>query len=202
MAGLRRLLDHPCLLADDSPVCRALAGAASFLSTFLSTLAIYRAFACVGRDVDIGCADHTAVAPPLTLSSGLGMERGRLAVRLRGLCVFTIREEFQRQATRRPAGDSRRKPRTATGDGWHSRASAASSVPGASLRDAGLERRHRAGSVLGADGVRRGDGSGDDRDGRCGIGEEVWRLVPRLSRIGASRPAQSVYATPAIIRCN
>ena len=73
-------------------------------------------------------------------------------------------------------------------------ARAASGVSGASLRDAGVEHRDRPRRVLGADGVRGGHGSGDDPDGGCGVGEEVWRLLPRLSQRRSSGSAKSVLA--------
>ena len=65
----------------------------------------------------------------------------------------------------------------ATGDGWYPRARAASGVPGASVRDAGVEHRDWACRVLGADGIRDRDGRDDDSDGGCGVGEEVRRRV-------------------------
>ena len=121
---------------------------------------------------------------------------------LRAVCLFAIREEFQREATRRTAGNSWRKSRSATGDGWNPGARAASGIPGASVRDAGMERRHRPRGVLGTNGVRCGHGSGDDPDGGCGVGEAVRGFLPRLSQIRAGRSAASMGSAPAIIRCN
>ena len=60
--------------------------------------------------------------------------------------------------------------------------------------------RHRTRGVLGADRVRHGHGSGDDPDGGCGVGEEVWRLVSSVSQLRARSSATSVRAAPAIIR--
>ena len=131
-----------------------------------------------------------------------GVGSSGFAVCLRALSVFAIRKEFQREATRRAAGNSWPESRAAAGDRWNPVASAASGVPGASLRDAGMERRNRARGVLGADGVCRGHGSGDDPDGGCGVGEEVWRLLPRVSRVRTGGSAKSVLAAPAIIRSN
>ena len=54
--------------------------------------------------------------------------------------------------------------------------------------------------VLGPDGIRHGHGSGDDPDGGCGVGEEVWRLVSSVSQLRARSSAASVRAAPAIIR--
>src|SRR5271166_2102165 len=105
MAGLRRLFDHPRLLANDSSLCRAVACAAP--------LAIYRAAARMDGDVDRDCPDHAALAERLAISNGLGMEPRSHALRRRSLCIFAIREEFQRKATRRPARNSRHKPRAA-----------------------------------------------------------------------------------------
>src|SRR5216684_328384 len=117
-----------------------------------------------------------------------------------GLCA--IREKFQREATQRAAGSSWQRSRSATSDGWNPFARAASDVPGPSVRDAGMDRRDRPRSVLGPDGVRGGHGSGDDPDGGCGAGEEVWRLLPRVSQCRARGCAASMGTAPAIIRCN
>ena len=192
MAGLRRVFDHPRLLVHDSSVCRTMACAAS--------LAVCSAGAAVDGDVGCGCAGDSAVAGHLALSSGLGLGRCCPAICLRAVFIFAIRKEFQRQATRRAAGSSWRKSRAAAGDGWNPVASAASGVPGASVRDAGMERRDRPSGVLGSDGIRGGHGNGDDPHGGCGVGEEVWRLLPRLSQIRASGAAKSVAVEPAIIR--
>src|SRR6202158_5701979 len=159
MAGLRCVFNHPRLLVDDSPSWRAIARAAP--------LAIFGVAARVDGDVDRGCAGYAALAGHLALPIRLGLDRGGPPVRLRAVCVFAIREEFQREATRRTAGSSWRGPRAAAGNGWNPGTGAASGVPGASLRDAGLERGDQPGGVLGADGVRRGHGSGDDPDGGC-----------------------------------
>jgi len=198
MAGLRRVFDHPCLLVHDSSVCRAVARAASFIPW----ISVCLAAAPVDGDVVRGGAGHAAVAGYLALSCRLGVGRSGFAVRFRAVYLFAIREEFQRQATRRAARGSRRKSRSAAGDGWNPVASAASGVPSASLRDAGMERRDRPRGVLGADGVRSGHRSGDDPDGGCGVREEVWRLVPRVSQIRTGGSAKSVPAAPAIIRSN
>src|ERR1700687_299015 len=146
MARLRHLFDHPRLLADDPSVCRAVARPASFLSP----LAIYGAVARMGRDVARRGVGHAAVAGWITVSSGLDLGHGDCAVPLRAVGLFAIREEFQPEATRRPARSSWRKSRSAPGDGWNPGASAASCVPGAPVRDAGMERGHRPRGVLGA----------------------------------------------------
>ena len=138
----------------------------------------------------------------LVLSGGLDLDCSGIAVCLRALSVFAIGKGFQREATRRPPGNSWPESRATAGDRWNPVASAASGVSGASLRDAGMERRNRARGVLGADGVCRGHGSGDDPDGGCGAGEEVWRLLPRVSRVRTGGSAKSVLAAPAIIRSN
>src|SRR5271157_82095 len=150
MAGLRRVFDHSRLLADDSSVCRALARTASFISA----LAIYGAVARLGGDVGRGRTGHAAVARRTTVSSELDLGRSGSAVRLRVVCLFTIPEEFQCEATRRIAGSSWRKSPAAAGDRWNPVAGSPSGVPGASVRDAGMERRDRARGVLGSDGVR------------------------------------------------
>ena len=71
-----------------------------------------------------------------------------------------------------------------------------------SVRNAGVERGNRPRSVLGVDGTRCGHGSGNDPDGGCGVGDEVWGTLPHVSQIRAGGSAESVRAAPAIIRCN
>ena len=198
MAGLRRVFDHSRLLADDSSVCRAVARAASFLSS----LAIYGAVARLGGDVVRGRTGHAAVAKRTTLPSRLGLGSGSFAVRLRAVCLFAILEEFQCEATRWIAGSSWRKSPAAAGDRWNPVARAASGVPGASVRDAGVERRDRGRGVLGSDGVRSAHRGGDDPDGGRGVGEKVWRDLPSVSQLRAGGSAKSVLTTPAIIRSN
>src|ERR1035437_2480961 len=196
MAGLRRVFDHPCLLVHDSSLCRAVAGAASFLPT----ITLYGAAARVDGHVGCGRAGHAAVAEHLALSHRLAVGRGGSAFRRWILCLFAIRKEFQREAARRAAGSSWHEPRAATGHGWHPFAGTASGVPGACVRNAGMERGNRTRGVLGTDGVRNNHGSGDDPDGGCGVGAEVWRLLSNLSQLCASSSAPSVRAAPAIIR--
>src|ERR1700687_1188235 len=113
MAGLRCVFNHPRLLVDDSPSCRAMARAAP--------LAIFGVAARVDGDVDRGCAGYAALAGHLALPIRLGLDRGGPPVRLRAVCVFAIREEFQREATRRTAGSSWRGTGAAGGHGWDSR---------------------------------------------------------------------------------
>src|SRR4029077_7857000 len=198
MASLRTVFDRPRLLADDSSVCRTLARTASLISS----LAIHDAVARVDCDVGSSRAGNPALARSTTLPSRLAVGSVSVAVCLRAVCVFAIREKFQREATWRPAGNSWWKSRSATGNGWNPGACAASRIPGASVRDAGMECRNRTGRLLGVDGVRSGHGSRDDPTGGCGVGGEVWRLLPRLSQIRAGRSAASMGSAPAIIRSN
>jgi hypothetical protein len=151
-------------------------------------------------DVGRGRVGHAAVAGRITVSGGLDLGRGSIAVRLRPIFIFTIREKVQRETTRRPAGSSWRKSRSATGDRWNPLASAASRIPGTSVRDAGMERRNRARGVLGADSIRGSHGSSDDPTGGCRTREAVRRLLPRLSPIRAGRSPASMGSAPAIIR--
>jgi hypothetical protein len=196
MARLHHLFDHPRLLADDPSVCRAVARPASFLSP----LAIYGAVARMGRDVARRGVGYAAVTGCITVSSGLDLGQGDCAVGLRAVGLFAIREEFQREATRRPARSSWRKSRSAPGHGWNPGASAASCVPGTPVRDAGMERGHRPRGVLGTDDIRSRYGSGEDPTGGCGVGEEVWGLLSLVSQCRASRFAASMGSAPAIIR--
>src|ERR1700694_654001 len=76
MAGLRHLFGHPRLLADDSSLCRAMARPASFISP----LAIYGAIARVDGDVGRGRIGHAAVAGRITVSGGLDLGCGGIAV--------------------------------------------------------------------------------------------------------------------------
>ena len=64
---------------------------------------------------------------------------------------------------------------------------APSSLPGPSLRDAGLERGHRPGSLLGADRIRDPDRGCNDQDGGQRVGEPVQRRVPSVSIQSARR---------------
>jgi len=192
MGRLRYLFDHPRFLADGPSACRAVARTAS--------ISIYSAVARVDCDVGSSRAGHPALARSTTLSSRLAVGAGGIAVRMWVVCLFAIREKFQREPTRRPAGSSWRKSGSAPGDRWNPGACAASCIPGASVRDAGMERRNRPRSLLGPDGIRSGHRSGDDPDGGCGIGKAVRGLLPRLSPIRARSSAASVHAAPAIIR--
>ena len=131
----------------------------------------------VDNNVGRGCAGHQALAGRLALSIGLGLGCGGFVVSFRALPLFGIRKEFQREATGQSAGNSRRKSRAAAGNGWNPFPSAAPSVPGASLRDAGMERGNRSRRLLGANGARRGHRSGNDSDGGCGVGKAVWSRV-------------------------
>jgi hypothetical protein len=198
MAGLRAIFDHSRILADDSSFCRAMASAASFIPA----ITIFGAVAGVGGNVGRGRAGHAALARRTAVSNRLGAGSSGSAVRLRAVHLFAFREKFQRAATRRAAGGSWCESRPAAGDGWNPFASAASSVSGAPVRDAGLERGHRARSLLGIDRVRRGRGSGDDPNGGCGVGEAVWRLLPRVSQLCARSAPAGVREPPVIIRCD
>src|SRR5450631_2285937 len=111
MAGLRCLFDHSRLLADDSSLCRTMARTTS--------LSIHGAVAGVGGNVGGGRTDYTGVARHPVLSRRLGVGGGGSSIRLRAIRVFAIREELQRQATRRLAGSSRRESRPAAGNGWN-----------------------------------------------------------------------------------
>src|SRR5260370_5367215 len=102
MAGLRRVFDHPRLLADDSSLCRAVACAASFISS----LALHCAVARVDGDVGRSRAGHVALARRPTLSRRLDFGRGQFNGWLRTVYLFAIREEFQRETNRPASGSS------------------------------------------------------------------------------------------------
>src|ERR1019366_3126154 len=169
-------------------------------SPYMVLLPVWMVMWAVGVLGGGGRAGDAALAGHLALPRRLAVGRGGSAFRRWILCLFAIRKEFQREAARRAAGSSWQESRAATGYGWNPVAGAASGVPGASLRNAGMERGNRTRGVLGTDGVRHGHGSGDDPDGGCGVGAEVWRLLSRVSEIRASGSAASVRAAPAIIR--
>src|SRR5260370_10577822 len=94
MAGLRRVFDHPRLLADDSSLCRAVACAASFISS----LALHCAVACVDGDVDRSRAGHVALARRPTLSRRLDLVRCLFYVCFATLYLFAIRADFHSEA--------------------------------------------------------------------------------------------------------
>jgi len=192
MAGLRRVFHHPRLLADDPSICRVLAHTPS-ISVHASP---------AGLDCDVGgrCNCNSSVAPHLAVCDWLDVDPGPALVRHRIRALCKIWERLQRQATRRPPRSSRQQPRAAPGDGWNSFPSPPSGLRCAPLRNDCLEYRHRPGSLLGANGVRDDHGGNYDPHGGCGIGEEVWRVLLYLSQISTSGSAQSVCATPAIIR--
>src|SRR5260370_10672100 len=178
MAGLRRVFDHPRLLADDSSLWRAVACAASFIAS----LALRCAVASVDGDVGRSRAGHVALARRETLPRRLDLGRGHFNVCLRTVYPFAIREEFQREATRRASGGSWQESRAAAGHRWNPVTGPASGVPRASVRDDGMERGNRTGGLLGTDGVRCGHGRGADPDGGCGVVETVLDTVSSLSR--------------------
>ncbi len=101
---------------------------------------------------------------------------------LRRPCALqTLSQRVQPEPARRIARDPTEPQPPTPGDHRHSRPRAPSRLPRPSLRDAGLERGHRPGSLLGADSIRDHDWCSNDQDGGCGVGEEVRRRIPPVS---------------------
>jgi hypothetical protein len=192
LAGVRGLFDHPGILVHDSSLCGTVAQAA--------TVGIPGAGSGVDCDVGDRGAGDAALAARFVLLDSMGMDSGRITVRWRFFSLFKVGQEFQRGAIGRAARSPRRPSRSEAGDRRHSRTRAAPGVFGASLRDAWLERGHGPRRLLGVDGVCGGNGRGDDPDGGCGAGEEVWGLLSSVSQRGTSGSAAAVRGSPDIIR--
>jgi hypothetical protein len=192
MAGLRRVFDHPRILAHDPSVCGAMEN--------VEPLAIHRTVARVDGDLDRCRAGDASLAMRLALSRELDLDSRHCAAFLRIVHLFAIGKKFQRATTRRPAGSEPRRCRPASGDRWNSITHTASGVPRASVRDARLERWDRTRSLLGVDRARSGHGSSDDPNGGCGIGEKIWSRIPHLSQNRPRSGAASLVTAQAIIR--
>src|SRR5882724_6906390 len=164
MASVRHLFDDSIVLVDDPSLRGSLAGAE----------AIALPCAASGLDSNVGGddADYSSVASYSSLSSRLAVGSSGSALCYGTLHLFSIRQEFQCETTWRSAGSAWRQSRAMPRHRWNSSASAPSHVPCASVRDAGLEPGDWASRVLGADGVRGGNGRPDDRDGGRRVGAE------------------------------
>ncbi len=123
--------------------------------------------------------DLTHLSPLVVLDSG------SRPIRRGAVPLQTLRQRFQPGATRRYAGSSARSSPAATGDDGHSRPRAPSRLSRPSLRDAGLERRHRPRSLLGPDSIRDRHRSRNDQDGRQRTREPLRRRIPPVSIHGA-----------------
>src|SRR5712692_8188183 len=182
MAGVRHLFDDSIVLVDDPSVCWPLAGT--------EAISLSRAASRLDGNVGGDGGDYSAVASPSSLSSRLAVGSSGSALCYGTVHLFSIRQEFQRTTTWRSAGSAWRQSRAMPRHRWNPRARAPSRVPCASLRDAGLERGDGASRVLGVDGVRDGHRGGDDPNGRCRVGEEVWRCLSRVPQLcSRSHPA-------------
>ncbi len=102
MAGLRRLLDHPSVLADGPSARASLACQRAF--------AVPRASPCMDRHVDRHRRADRSVAQHRPLFDPLVVDSRRPAVRSRHLHLLPLGSSLQLGATRRPARSSRRKP--------------------------------------------------------------------------------------------
>lgn len=193
MAGLRGLLDDPAVLAADSFAHGVLARAAK--------VAVSRAPAGVAGDVG-GCgAGHGSVEKAGLLSKHLDVASGARSVRAGHLALCALGGALQRGATERDSGNAGRGNGTAPGDHGYPRARAASGVPGASVRDAGVERGHGACRVLLADGFCNGHGRNHDSRGGCGAGEEIRGGVSGISGVRAGDCSTAwARGRPSIIR--
>ena len=103
-------------------------------------------------------------------------------------------KNFSAKAARRAAGGARRESRASAGDGGDPRTSAASGVPGAPVRDAGVESGDGPRGVLGPDSACDGHRCGDDPDGRCGAGKTIWRCLSQVPQFRSRSCSQSVVA--------
>jgi hypothetical protein len=177
MDCLRGLFDHPVVLVHDSSLGGALARACP--------LAISSAVAGVDRHVDRCWRRDLAVAKPRVLFEWMELDSSGTLVCNRIVDLQRIRSTLQLDTTQRLARSPPGPSRATAGDDRHSRPGQASRVSGASLRDAGVECGDGAGCVLGVDWFRDCYRSGDDSNGGCGTGEEIWEGVCAISRARA-----------------
>src|SRR5712692_4849605 len=194
MAGVRHLFDDSIVLVDDPSVCWPLAGT--------EAISLSRAASRLDGNVGGDGGDYSALAERGALLCGLGTGAGGSFVRHGVLHLFALRKKLQRETTWRSAGGAWRQSRATPCHRWNSRARPASRVPGASLRDAGLERGDRPSRMLGADGVRGGHRCPDDPDGGRGTRTEVWRCLSRVSQLSSWSHPTNLIPPPAIIRCD
>ena len=185
MDRVRGVFDDPVVLADDSSAGAVVAGAVR--------VTLPRAGAGVAPDVGgDGRADRTlAQRDALHPFDAVELDSGRHPVRHRNAAVQTFANGIQPHAVVRGSRNRGWKSGAAAGHDRDSGAGAASGVPGASVRDVGLERGDGASGVLAADGIRDGHGRGDDSDGGCGVGEAVWGGVRGVSRASAGSTTET-----------
>src|SRR5260370_4454525 len=98
------------------------------------------AVARVDGDVDRSRAGHVGLERRETLPRRLDLGRGHFNVCLRTVYLFAIREEFQREATRRASGGSWQEARATACPRWDPGTGPATRVPPAAVPDDGMER--------------------------------------------------------------
>ncbi len=165
MAGVRGLLDHPLFLVLGASQGGVLAVA--------EMVALSRVASGLGGNVGYDGADYRAMAAHVALRPRMDLGTGIVSVWRRPAAVFAVEQELQRAATGWFARGDLRPWRTTVGDDRDSREGAAPGLFGTSLRNAGVERRNRAGCLLWTDCVRGGHGGGYDSDGGSRDGSEI-----------------------------
>ena len=169
MAGLRGLFDHSQLLVPDSSPGGVLAVA--------QAIAIPSSVARLDWNVGCGRGDDAALAISQTLQQLLVMVSGSRIVCSGVLALFAIEEEFHPETAGWNPRDRCWPSRTVAGDYRNSQSSAASSVSGASVRNAGVECRHGSRGLLRVICVRTAHRRRHDSNGGCGTREEIWRCL-------------------------
>jgi hypothetical protein len=172
MADLRRLLHHPSVLADDPPPRAGLA----------RTPEIPISHAAPDLDCHVDCHRRTdrPVAKRCNLFGAVDVASRSSPIRHRDPYLPKRKRTLQLVTTRRFAGSSRRKPTAASCNRRNPIENPPSHLSRPSVRNAGLEHRHRPCSLLASDCDRDRDWSRDDSHGGCRTGEEVRRRIPKL----------------------
>ena len=182
LGRLHHLFHDSCLLVADSSARRILALSPAF--------AVRDTLASLDRNVDRYSWDHGPVAQPPALRKPLDLDSRRFAILRWCDALQVIPSPVQSGATRRTIRDPTRPSPAEPRHHWRSRARPTSRLSRPSLRDAGLERWHGPGSLLGAHRIRDPDWSDHDSDGRQRTGDPLWRRISPLSIRRTRRSAQ------------
>jgi len=165
MARVCHLLHDPVVLADGSSSCAQVAHSRGF--------AIPGPGAGVADDVDRRRSTDGPLAQTGDLLHLLDVDSRGSAVCHRHLHLCAFWSPLQPGSVGRSSGSPRQPPRRSTDHDGHSRPRAAPGISGPPMRDAGLEPRDGFARLLVVDGACDRDRSGDDSNGRCGVGEEI-----------------------------
>jgi hypothetical protein len=187
MVGLRGLFHHSFVLVYGASARRAVAVQREF--------AVPGAGPGVGHDVDWHGLPYGTLAARSYLFDVLELASGRCFLCGGHLPLFPIRSALQLEATRRLARSIAESAGAAAGHDRDTLTRAASGVPGAFMRNGGVDPRDWACGLLESDRFCRHHGSYDDSHGGRGIGEAVRDRVQAVPALSSGCAAENTPMT-------